>query len=180
MFDPINKQLTSITSMQVWSERKSGSALTDDLPTFSLAPQEYITQIGQHLITLPQHIEPFVVDDNPALQLALKNGKLTYMVEQHACHLTDVLLGSVAQGTSQTYCDTIIRIQHLTPMSVKQLVTDIEYLCNVLDDLGLKPGDNDGLQIVLSLLSVSRDHYAIVSHGRPAHLVNAIRRMRDF
>lgn len=179
MFDPINKQLSGITTMSKWSEKAPGGALTSQLPTFSMLPQEYITQIGQHLITLPQHIEPFVVDDNPALQLALKNGKLPYILEQSSSHLTDVLLGSVAQGTSQTYCDTIIRIQHMTSASVKQLITDIEYLCNVLDDLGLKPADNDSLQIVLNLLSVPQDQYAKTSQGKPGHLVSAVRRMRN-
>ncbi|CAM1154693.1 COG7 (predicted) [Pycnogonum litorale] len=179
MFDPINKQLGKIPTLGVWSEKSSGGALTSDLPTFSFSPQEYITQIGQHLITLPQHIEPFVVDDNPALSLALKNGKLPYIMDQNSSHLADVLLGSLAQGTTQTYCETIIRINQLTSASTKQLITDIDYLFNVLDDLGLKPGDVDPLQVALKLLEAGRDQFSIVSHSKPAHLVSAIRRMRN-
>jgi hypothetical protein len=56
--------------------------MTSDLPTFSLSPQEYITKIGQYLMTLPQQLEPFTMEDNPAIIAALKHGKLPFTDEQ--------------------------------------------------------------------------------------------------
>lgn len=38
-------------------------------------------QIGQFLMTLPQHLEPFTLEDNPAVLVALKYGKLPYTDE---------------------------------------------------------------------------------------------------
>ena len=52
------------------------------LPLFSLTPQEYITKIGQYLLTLPQNFEPFTMQDNPNLIIALKYGKLPYLDEK--------------------------------------------------------------------------------------------------
>ena len=34
------------------------------MPTFSLPPLNYITQIGQHLFTLPQQLEPYAVNQS--------------------------------------------------------------------------------------------------------------------
>jgi len=39
-------------------------------------------QIGQYLMTLPQQLDPFTLDDNPALAVALKHSKLPYTAEQ--------------------------------------------------------------------------------------------------
>lgn len=47
-----------------------------------MTPQEYITKIGQYLLTLPQNFESFIMQDNLQLIVALKNGKLPYLEEQ--------------------------------------------------------------------------------------------------
>ena len=38
----------------------------------SFAPQEYITKVGQYLMTLPQHLEPYMTHDNLGLTKALQ------------------------------------------------------------------------------------------------------------
>ena len=48
------------------------------MPEFSFVPQEYITQIGQYLMTLPQHLEPYMSNDNPALTRALRERVFPY------------------------------------------------------------------------------------------------------
>lgn len=35
-------------------------------------------QIGQYLMTLPQQLEPFTMENNPMLTVAIKYGKLPY------------------------------------------------------------------------------------------------------
>ena len=81
------------------SPLESPRALTDDLPSFSLSPLPYITevvsylwcgqahvpftppspQIGDCLLTMPQQLEPFTSQDNPALSHALKHGRLPFL-----------------------------------------------------------------------------------------------------
>ena len=39
-------------------------------------------QIGQYLMTLPQNLDPFTVQDSPALTVALRHSKLPYTSEQ--------------------------------------------------------------------------------------------------
>ncbi|KAL4719894.1 hypothetical protein ACJJTC_012863 [Scirpophaga incertulas] len=51
---PVDLQLDKIPQLPVWS---NNDALSTDLPDFALSPQEYITEIGQYLMTLPQHLE---------------------------------------------------------------------------------------------------------------------------
>ena len=35
-------------------------------------------QIGDYLLTLPQQLEPFITQENPALEAAMKAGNLPY------------------------------------------------------------------------------------------------------
>lgn len=72
-------------SLQVWVAHSAGGALTTDLPIFSLSPQEYITQIGQYIMTLPQYLEPFTESDGDstttrrlAINTAVRYSRLPY------------------------------------------------------------------------------------------------------
>ena len=57
----------------MWISSSAGSDSRElDMPDFSFSPQEYITQIGQYLMTLPQHLEPYMTNENPSLARALQ------------------------------------------------------------------------------------------------------------
>lgn len=43
-------------------------------------------QIGQYLMSLPLHLEPFVTQVDPALEMALHAGKLPFPPEQGDCY----------------------------------------------------------------------------------------------
>lgn len=45
-------------------------------------------QIGQYLMSLPLHLEPFVTQEDPALEMALHAGKLPFPPEQGFCPST--------------------------------------------------------------------------------------------
>eukprot|EP01114_Cavostelium_apophysatum_P016213 TRINITY_DN455_c0_g1_i1.p1 TRINITY_DN455_c0_g1~~TRINITY_DN455_c0_g1_i1.p1 ORF type:complete len:742 (+),score=173.09 TRINITY_DN455_c0_g1_i1:323-2548(+) len=62
IFSFIRDTMAGIPSLEVWSSQPQISPL--NLPTFSLAPLDYITQIGQHLLTLPHQLEPFSAADS--------------------------------------------------------------------------------------------------------------------
>ena len=74
MFHPVSVQLEMIPGLDTWSARTSGQSSVDtaDMPEFSLSPSEYITCVGEYLMTLPQHLEPYMGQESTALVTALK------------------------------------------------------------------------------------------------------------
>nr|KAG5686009.1 hypothetical protein BaRGS_021366 [Batillaria attramentaria] len=134
-------------------------------------------EIGQYLMTLPQHLDPFTVQDSPALTVALRHSKLPYTSEQEPPeHLADLWLESVARGTMHVFAEEMLKIQELTPHGTKQLITDLEYLTNVLDDLGLQTSET--LTQIDALLRATPDEFsdrAEMMPQRVAHTIAALR-----
>lgn len=71
----VHLQLSTFINM-IYAQMNQNSAMNttnesmdDDL---SFSPNEYITQIGQYLLTLPQHLEPFNLNENESLKTVLK------------------------------------------------------------------------------------------------------------
>lgn len=177
---PVSLQLQNVSKASSWCN--SASSMTPELPDFSFAPQEYITQIGQYLMTLPQHMEPFLLRENPALALALTVADAEYDTsgtrdQTQGEGFADVLLDLVARGVCQTFCECILGISELSPGGCKQLATDIDYLGNVLEDLGLSL--SEPLSQLSQLLRVSPNDYASRSSGSTPRLVAAVRQMRN-
>uniref|UniRef100_A0A671F603 Conserved oligomeric Golgi complex subunit 7 n=2 Tax=Rhinolophus ferrumequinum TaxID=59479 RepID=A0A671F603_RHIFE len=181
VFLRIRQQLLLIPKMESWSTAGIGETLTDDLPTFSLTPLEYISNIGQYIMSLPLNLEPFVTQEDSALELALHAGKLPFPPEQgdelpELDNMADNWLGSIARATMQTYCDVILQIPELTQHSTKQLATDIDYLINVMDALGLQPSRT--LRHVGTLLKTKPADYRQASRGLPRRLSSTVAAMR--
>ena len=77
LFHPIKEQLQIVDSASmlenVWMSMSAGADTKEpDMPDFSFSPQEYITQNGQYLMTLPQHLEPYMTNENPSLSRAFQ------------------------------------------------------------------------------------------------------------
>lgn len=181
VFLRIKQQLLLVTKMDSWNTAGIGETLTDDLPTFSLTPLEYISNIGQYIMSLPLNLEPFVTQEDSALELALHAGKLPFPPEQgdelpELDNMADNWLGSIARATMQTYCDVILQIPELTPHSTKQLATDIDYLINVMDALGLQPSRT--LQSIATLLKTKPGDFRQASKGLPRRLTAKLAAMR--
>ncbi|XP_034638661.1 conserved oligomeric Golgi complex subunit 7 [Trachemys scripta elegans] len=182
VFLRIKQQLLLISRMEGWSKVGIGETLTDDLPNFSLTPLEYISNIGQYIMSLPLHLEPFVTQEDSALELALHAGKLPYPPEQgdelpELDNMADYWLGSIARATMQTYCEVILQIPELTLHSAKQLATDIDYLINVMDALGLQPSKT--LQNIVTLLKTKPEDYRQTAKSLPRRLASSIATMRS-
>jgi hypothetical protein len=75
-------------------------------------------------MTLPQHLEPFLLRDNPGVGVALQAAGVGTLGEGGS-GAAELLLGSVAAATSQAFCDHALTIEHITPSGAKQLATDI-------------------------------------------------------
>ncbi|XP_078274612.1 conserved oligomeric Golgi complex subunit 7 isoform X2 [Rhinoraja longicauda] len=181
VFLRIKQQLAQVPRMETWNTGTMGETLTEDLPTFSLAPLEYISNIGQYIMSLPLHLEPFVTQEDPALELALHSGKLPYPPEQDEVpeldNMADYWLGSIARATMHTYCESILQISELTPHATKQLVTDIDYLSNVMDALGLQP--SRALQQIATALKAKPEEFRQAAKGLPRRLTSTIAAMRS-
>ncbi|XP_013863693.1 conserved oligomeric Golgi complex subunit 7 isoform X1 [Austrofundulus limnaeus] len=183
VFLQIKHQLCLVSKMEVSLEASGiGESYTEDLPTFSLSPQEYITNIGQYLMSLPLHLEPFVTQEDPALEMALHAGKLPFPPEQgddlpELDNTADYWLGSIARATMQTYCDAILLIPQLTPRFTKQLATDIDYLSNVMDALGLQPSRT--LQHIVTLLRAKPEDYRQTAKLLPRRLASTVAAFRS-
>ncbi|KAK9530500.1 hypothetical protein VZT92_011996 [Zoarces viviparus] len=181
VFLQIKHQLCLVSKMEREEAPGFGESYTEDLPTFSLSPQEYISNIGQYLMSLPLHLEPFVTQEDPALEMALHAGKLPFPPEQgddlpELDNTADYWLGSIARATMQTYCDAILLIPQLSTRSTKQLATDIDYLSNVMDALGLQP--SRALQHIVTLLRAKPEDYRQTSKLLPRRLASTIAAVR--
>ncbi|KAM9424030.1 conserved oligomeric Golgi complex subunit 7 [Pholidichthys leucotaenia] len=181
VFLQIKHQLCLVSKMESQEVPGFGETYTEDLPTFSLSPQEYITNIGQFLMSLPLHLEPFVTQEDPALEMALHAGKLPFPPEQgddlpELDNTADYWLGSIARATMQMYCDAILLIPQLNPHSTKQLATDIDYLSNVMDALGLQPSRT--LQNIVALLRAKPEDYRQTAKLLPRRLSSSIAALR--
>ncbi|MBN3275253.1 COG7 protein, partial [Polyodon spathula] len=181
VFLRIKQQLVLVSKLESWNSSGSGETLMEALPTFSLSPLEYITNIGQYIMSLPLHLEPFVTQEDSALELALHAGKLPFPPEQgdevpELDNIADYWVGSVARATMQTYCDVILQIPELTPHSTKQLATDIDYLCNVMDALVLQPSRM--LQQIVTLLKTKPEDYRQTAKTLPRRLASTFAAMR--
>lgn len=181
VFLQIKYQLCLVSKMESREAGGFGESYAKDLPTFSLSPQEYITNIGQYIMSLPLHLEPFVTQEDPALELALHAGKLPFPPEQgddlpELDNTADYWLGSIARATMQTYCDAILLIPELSEHSTKQLATDIDYLSNVMDALGLQPSRT--LQQIVTLLRAKPEDYRQTAKLLPRRLASTIAALR--
>lgn len=145
-----------------------------DLPEFSYAPREYITQIGQYLLTLPQHLEPLLLSPVPSLKIALEicDEKYTENVPS-----ADILLSLIAEECCALYQEQISDIRSIKTSGAKQLATDVEYLGSVLEELGLSLGSY--LQEMIVLLRALPENYLALSAGCDPKLVTAVRQMRN-
>ena len=181
MFHPVSVQLEQIPGLETWSARTSGQSSVDtaDMPEFSLSPSEYITCVGEYLMTLPQHLEPYMSQDSLALVTALKQAVFPGSSAADAAALqspADFLLGCISSSTCSTYLSYISSIPGLNTGSSKQLAVDISYLGDILDDLG-HPVSTD-LSSTGCLLRLSEDSWSQESGGHSSKIVNMVRKLR--
>jgi len=179
---PIAAQIESIPKLPSWSSATVGEALAGDLPTFSLTPQEYITKVGQYLVTFAHHLEPYMSSEDAGMCRALRSGSLPFidaeedaMGGESAEQAIRPWLRSAGAGVMSRYAEIALRIRQLSRSGAQQLAADIEYLCNVVEDLGLVPSENL-LQLKALLLLKSED--LKTATGYPGPLLAAVREMR--
>lgn len=145
-----------------------------DLPDFSLTPLTYITEIGQFLLTLPQHLEPLLLQPATPLKIALELSDDSYKENVPSA---DILLSIIADETCSVYQLKIRQIDSISDSEAKQLATDIEYLGSVLEEIGLTLSSH--LKQTVQLLKAKPQSYLTASLGADPKLVTSIRQMRN-
>jgi hypothetical protein len=143
----------------VGAGEKSLSALA--LPSFSMQPSDYIIQIGEHLLTLVQQLEPYVkAEEEDEKESGLQVGRSgttsslgselspssTAAVPATSSVLSppdyvesDALywLSLLSRNTFRSLVAGVLSLRALSTRGARQLGTDVEYLINVLSALGL-------------------------------------------
>merc|ERR1719384_58673 len=132
-------------------------------------------------MTLPQHLEPVMSVDSPALVRALRLGLFPGCSESDVTAASlqspaDFLLGCLSSSTCSTYLSYMASIPALNPGSAKQLAVDISYLGDILEDLG-HPVSGD-LSSTGCLLRLAEDSWAQEAAGHTSKIVTMVRKLR--
>jgi len=176
MFHPISTQLEKLPGLEAW-DGSGQISLDSDLPEFSFSPQEYITQTGEYLMTLPQHLEPYMSGDTSHLSRAFRSGEFPGSQDiGDRDSPVDFILGCIAASTCQAYITNLNRVPVLNNNSARQLGIDIGYLGDILDDLG-HPLSSD-LSSASALLRVAAPSFREESNGFPTKVVQMIKVIR--
>uniref|UniRef100_A0A336LM73 Conserved oligomeric Golgi complex subunit 7 n=1 Tax=Culicoides sonorensis TaxID=179676 RepID=A0A336LM73_CULSO len=171
IFAPIEGHLKQVTTRDLFN---ASNNQTQDLPDYSFVPLEYITLVGQYILTLPQHLEPLLISQSDALKTSLELSDTKYGKDAHSA---DILLSLIADECCALYQEQISGLTILSVSGAKQLATDIEYLGSVFEELGLSLGTN--LQQTVTLLRVPSDKYLQASAGLDIRLVTKIKQIRQ-
>lgn len=142
LISKVRQRLSEVSRLPIWSSVEEHSAF--HLPSFSAYPQQYVTGVGEYLLTLPQQLEPLAegisTDDANA---------------EEAQFFATEWMFKVAEGATAIYMEQLRGIQYISDRGAQQLSVDIEYLSNVLSALSVP------IPIVLSTfqtcLSTPRD-----------------------
>lgn len=172
IFAPIDKQMAHI----VLESGNCEDGGDNDLPDYSFAPQEFITIVGQYLLTLPQHLEPLLLTPNQQLRAGLELCDDRYARNSTNEASADILLSLLVDECCALYTERIGKISKIDAIAAKQLACDIEYLGSVIEELGLSLSTN--LHQTITLMRAPVENYLGVSAGCDPRLVTAIRQMR--
>uniref|UniRef100_A0A7S4IKY9 Conserved oligomeric Golgi complex subunit 7 n=1 Tax=Vannella robusta TaxID=1487602 RepID=A0A7S4IKY9_9EUKA len=147
MFLFIREKLESVPKLSNWGASSQVSPAGIEMPVFSLSPLPYVTQIGEHLFALPQQLAPF----------ASGEGSVGDEEEDIDTGFVSQWLQHISSNTMSLYLQKICQIPKLSPTGAKQLLTDIEYLCEVLSPFGIQV--EPSLQICVDFLRTPAEEY---------------------
>lgn len=130
------------------------------LPQYAFSPQEYITQIGQHILTLRKQTEPYDTVENGYLKFGLETAikeipSLNTLHINICCSITEIIMRSIARLCVQSLLGRTSQsiLSKLTSNGKRQLSTDVLYLDNVLEDLKLLDTEDPNFTKFKSLLT---------------------------
>ena len=202
-----------IPILEKWADPSATEGLMDDMPSLGIIPLEYITSIGDFIVTLPQHLE--VLHDveveemsecpDPGLFKALSSCKLPNLdINQNNMQLSGLTAGTETTTQSRIpsteiysqitvyggaeWLESLVRkaenllvmsylkIPVLTDSAGVQLKSDIDYMSNVTNSLGIE--SLKALQNIGKLAVVEREDFSASTVDCSAKVVSGIAKMR--
>jgi len=125
MMKPIKENLLNLNKWSVWTEVKKSSAGIV-LPEFSLQPSDYITRVGEHMLSLVHQLEPYLGNTGETEE---KEGKEDS--KMGAAYWLD----RVAKDVLRILVEEVRKVEEFSSRGKKQMKTDISYLTNVMSAL---------------------------------------------
>ena len=131
---PPSLTLTIFSLTHFWQVRAA-------LLVFTPSPQDYITQLGEQLLSLPQQLEAHAASEtlsllHPSLR-PLPEHQLEHQLEEEGAM---AWLHAVAHATAGALLEAVASIPAFSPLGAQQLAADVGYLANILSGgLGLRP-----------------------------------------
>ncbi|KAG0584810.1 hypothetical protein KC19_3G236100 [Ceratodon purpureus] len=126
LMSKVRTKLSDLARETVWNEQEKENLF--NLPSFSAYASEYVTSIGEYLLTLPQQLLPLAGSGSPE---GVDEGS------DDAQYFATEWMFKVAEGAIAAYIEQIRGIQALSERGAQQLSADIEYLSNVLSALSM-------------------------------------------
>ena len=128
---PVEVLLEGVPGLSSWSSSaaKSGAA---DIPSFGFDPQEYITRIGNYLLTLPQIIDPVLSSESPSMK-KLKNILLFHGIPppDDSTSLAEAWIQATVFESTLIVTSVLTRTKHLTSFGIRQLTADLSNHKNI-------------------------------------------------
>lgn len=143
LFQNIEQQLKGFSFFKIWSEVKESKY---EPITFTLPPQQYMSQITEYLVTLLSHID--INDDTD---------DATYWT------------GIICKRTVSTIIKLIQDIPRLKQDGTYQLIADLKQLDIILDHLGHK---QDDLSFMIDRLSLNEEEYSKIEIPKGQELIH--------
>jgi conserved oligomeric Golgi complex subunit 7 len=148
---PIKSFLSHIPRLQIWNSTASDIGLEK----FSLSPSAYITSVGEHLLTLPHLFDPYIQEDALMVSVETLPNYDASQMDGEEVDLTFAWIFSAIKLTERLLLDQLFLIRNLSLHGTKQIITDLEYLQNVMAALEID-SDKD-LQGLLESLEKPSD-----------------------
>ncbi|ROT76417.1 putative conserved oligomeric Golgi complex subunit 7 isoform X1 [Penaeus vannamei] len=173
-------------SLLISNQTKDG--LLENSMTQSQAQCQSTVEVALHTIMNPVSSQLASLPDLPAWnsrQGTTSHLSLSFspqepsgrVVSESEVSAADFLINSVGQNTCKLYTDAILKIPEITTSMITQLTTDIDYICNILEDLGVT--SCDPLDKLNLLLKAPVEQYWKIAPGNNPRLIAAVRQMRN-
>ena len=185
LLSKVRGEFEGVSRRREWNKKATDSEF--QLPTFSAYPQEYMTNAGEYLLSLPQHLEAIAEAKEEAKEEARNAEADAEAGDDDAKTSTpdepDIEAGEWMADVAEAACGLLLgevrRVRALSEPGAAQLAADIEYFINVVAALSLEPPR--ALVAYGACCAASRDSYAILSgddEGMDRDVVRAVAAMR--
>ena len=185
LLSKVRGEFEGVSRRREWNKKAADSEF--QLPTFSAYPQEYMTNAGEYLLSLPQHLEAIAEAKEEAKEEARNAEADVEAGDDDAKTSTpdepDIEAGEWMADVAEAACGLLLgevrRVRALSEPGAAQLAADIEYFINVVAALSLEPPR--ALVAYGACCAASRDSYAILSgddEGMDRDVMRAVAAMR--